>query len=214
MKYLCPEVPWAEIKAVGFDLDGTLYDEFDFITQVYPAVARELTGAPDLNPQILTFMRDRWLERGSSYPHIFRETLAACDAPAESWDDRIARALKVFRAFRPTLTLSPRVEYLLQRLTDAYPLFLISDGNSALQRAKLEALGAGRYFRPENIFVSGDRGVAWDKPSIDSITEVAALSAITKPDTVVYVGDRDRDREFALRAGFHFVDVRSLFRHL
>ena len=31
MKYLSKQIKWEEIRAIGFDLDGTLYDEFDFI---------------------------------------------------------------------------------------------------------------------------------------------------------------------------------------
>ena len=35
MKSLFNKINWDEISYVGFDLDGTLYDEYDFIYNVY-----------------------------------------------------------------------------------------------------------------------------------------------------------------------------------
>ena len=60
---------------IGFDLDGTLYDEFDFIKQAYKEVLvqqDELIPAEYLK-QAYEFMCHRWLEKGSSYPYIFSD---------------------------------------------------------------------------------------------------------------------------------------------
>ena len=45
MKYLCNEIPWERIKAVGFDMDGTIYDEYDFIYQVYQSIANTFSNS-------------------------------------------------------------------------------------------------------------------------------------------------------------------------
>ena len=69
MNALFNNIKWNEVKAVGFDMDGTLYDEYEFISQVYSEINIRLIN--DL--EVLRFMEKRWLEKGSSYPFIFQE---------------------------------------------------------------------------------------------------------------------------------------------
>ena len=73
---LFKNVNWNHITSVGFDMDGTLYDEFDFIKQVYSEINKQLI----LNDSILSFMTERWLEKGSSYPLIFSEAYDKCES--------------------------------------------------------------------------------------------------------------------------------------
>ena len=35
---LYPNINWSEIDCIGLDLDGTLYDEYEFIKQVYYSI--------------------------------------------------------------------------------------------------------------------------------------------------------------------------------
>ena len=66
---LYKDIDWSSITTVGFDMDGTLYDEYDFIKQVYSEINSQLIQ----NNEILLFMNQKWIEKGSSYPHIFDE---------------------------------------------------------------------------------------------------------------------------------------------
>ena len=43
LKYLYPQINWNNINYVGFDLDGTLYDEADFIAQAYIKISNYLS---------------------------------------------------------------------------------------------------------------------------------------------------------------------------
>ena len=67
---LFPEIPWEQIKCVGFDLDGTLYDEFDFIRQVYPTVLQESEHLIESSTQSLVYMLKQKKKKGSSYNRI------------------------------------------------------------------------------------------------------------------------------------------------
>ena len=51
------------IKYVGFDLDGTLYDEFDFIYQVYSKIVKANASLLGDNMSALNWMKERWLEK-------------------------------------------------------------------------------------------------------------------------------------------------------
>lgn len=201
-------------EIVGFDMDGTLYDEFDFIRQVYVPIAAVL--GDDNNSSLesrLQFMLNRWSEKGSSYPLIFEETLERENVPKEFWPEKISTSLKVFRTFVPTLNLSASMQQILEYCNTDKELFLVSDGSSVLQWNKFNALGLNRYFRTENVFISGDHGIATQKPSLASLNAVNVLKKKTEKDRVVFIGDRVQDEIYAKDAGFKFIHIKKLFEN-
>jgi putative hydrolase of the HAD superfamily len=211
MKYLSAEIPWSNLKAVGFDLDGTLYDEFDFIGQIYSRVAEILVTDPANTNLALDFMLARWLEKGSSYPYIFKETLEQFDPDQTGYKTKIDRALEIFRSFAPTLSLSSRMKFTLQELQNKYVLFLVSNGSPILQRNKISALGLETYFKKCNIFISGDHGKELEKPGTALNKKIECLSPTMKPEEIVFIGDREMDKVYARASGFHFVYIDQLF---
>src|SRR5690554_5620600 len=128
---------YQEAKVIGFDLDGTLYDDFDFISRVYREIVEKAGGGPGRREEMMDFMLLRWLEKGSSYPFIFRETQEKYGLRP----DFVEKALMVYRNNSPSLNLSPRVKFLLHRIKkDGKGLFLVTDGNEKLQQKKVETL--------------------------------------------------------------------------
>ena len=74
MNYLLSnDFEWKNIKSVGFDIDGTLYDEFDFIDQVYEEISEIFKDYVINIKEIKIKLLHIWLEKGSSYPYIFKE---------------------------------------------------------------------------------------------------------------------------------------------
>lgn len=204
---LFPEIPWSQICCVGFDLDGTLYDECLFIDQVYRRILDEIAPAWKDTNEVLNFMICRWLEKGSSYPRIFAETWDAFGPAGTDATHFVDRALALFRSFRPKLELPARNRHLLGYLQERFDLFLISDGNPALQRRKFNALGLGVYF-PENRRVfTAELGAGHAKPSS---TAWHHLQLPHSPEQTVFFGDRDCDATFAERLGLHFQKVYNL----
>jgi FMN phosphatase YigB (HAD superfamily) len=207
-----PVPPGKPVRFAGFDMDGTLYDEFDFIRTAYAGIA-DLTdgrGAFLADPAAaLRFMLSRWLEKGSGYPHVFDEAHALHGRGPAARDAFITAALSCFRDAAPVLTLPPRTAHVLSVLSgrsEDVTLFLISDGNPALQRRKAAALGLARFFPPESMIFTGDFGRP--KPAPDAVRR---LPFALRPDETVFFGDRDKDEGFARAAGCRFVRLHAGF---
>lgn len=210
MKSLYPEVDWNKIQIVGFDMDGTLYDELFFIRQVYSPISRLIASEIGENAELIYVkMVNRWMEKGSSYPYIFSEMLEKHQLTEDDRNSIISECLRIFRSFKPQLSLTGEVRSILERFHFNFPLFLITDGHAVLQKSKLESLGLGKFFIPENIGISGMYGKDYQKPSIKIIDKIKALE-FQDPFSVLYFGDREVDAQFANDSGFHFVRVNCM----
>ena len=102
MKSLYKDIDWDKISYVGFDMDGTLYDEYQFISQVYKEISKLL------EPESFLFMKKRWIEKGSSYQHIFSEAFDLYKVNNNK-ATFINEALNIFRNFDPKIKLNDRV---------------------------------------------------------------------------------------------------------
>lgn len=194
---------YMKIKAIGFDLDGTLYKEVNFIEQVYREIVHQLNLPAKESLLIFSFMLRRWLEKGSSYPCIFKETQ---DTFLEANFDFVNYALSIYRSFLPKLTLEPVIRKILQKMKDdGKSLFLVTDGNEKLQQNKIDALSIRDLF--SLIIITGS------SPKPDSSHGEKILEALgCEPREVLFIGDRDIDRSFAVNCGFYFISVQDLWR--
>jgi putative hydrolase of the HAD superfamily len=203
---------WENIKAVGFDLDGTLYDEFDFITQVYEEIALiykdHVLDIKDIKAKLLR----KWIEKGSSYPNIFKEIAEEYIIDSQKKDEVILESLKIFRNFNTNVDLSERIKFLLCDLGVKYEIFIVTDGSSLLQWNKIKSLKIEKYISKKNIIVTGDYGNSFIKPSKQSvlILEIFKNNNIEN-NQVVFIGDREVDHQFAINSGFHFLDIKNIF---
>lgn len=192
-------------------MDGTLYDEFDFIAQAYKAIAEQLAEVCDDNSRaIYVWMIERWLEKGSSYPHIFSEVLQKYEVEATKREPIVIELLDIFRNVNPRLILSNRVQFLLDFFKDNFELFLVTDGGITLQTAKFKALGLEKWFIPENIWISGASGPHYRKPSRHIAEKIKILTSCVQPQHVVFFGDREIDRAFAFNMNYQFVHAHCL----
>lgn len=213
MKYLTKEIDWPNISHVGFDLDGTLYDEFDFIVQAYRRVLTTWSIDNDEigNCTILERMLLRWIEKGSSYPRIFDETLDFLQINQNKRDEYLKNALDVFRSTEPILILSQRMEIALRNFKNKHHLFLITDGQPLLQQNKITSLGLNDFFNSTDIHILGTYGSEFSKPNTEVISKLSFSLADIGKDKIVYIGDRMRDQKFAKNCDIGFCDIRDLF---
>ncbi|MGF1606930.1 MAG: HAD family hydrolase [Rhodothalassiaceae bacterium] len=202
---LFPQVDWSRVEAVGFDLDGTLYDEYDFIDQVYQRLIEEALPA-HAQSRTGRWMRLRWLAKGSSYPHIFTEAAQLAGLSEKEIEPFVARALSIYRTFEPALALPPRVRALLEVAAHQWPIFLVTDGNAALQRRKATALGLDRWIDPARMVFTGALPPGSAKPSAAAFGHLPDIS----PDRSVFFGDRECDAGFARESGCQFVAVAQM----
>ena len=207
LNVLCPNFDCRNIKYVGFDLDGTLYDEFDFIYQVYSKIVKANASLLGDNMSALNWMKERWLEKGSSYNLIFDEAYERFGVGGRKKTFFIEKSVEIFRNFKPDLKLSDRTTTILDDLKDKYRLFLVTDGNSMLQRQKFVSLGLGKWFLKENCIFTGDYGKSNYKPSVKAMQQFFSKCS---PSKCLFFGDRDVDREFAEFAGMNFVRMTNM----
>jgi len=193
---------------IGFDMDGTLYPEREFIAQVYQPIAEQLGNyckAPA--DAIYANLLNRWEEKGSSYPHLFEEVLAFYQVPFA--EKIINQCLAIYRSYEPQLKLADSIIELLNDIRKSKQLFLVTDGNPALQRAKYRALGLDRWFKENEVIFTGDYGASHYKPNVAILHRFEFLEGEDVRRRSIYIGDREIDRQFAHLAGMDFLHVDS-----
>lgn len=198
MKSSFKNIDWDKVSYIGFDMDGTLYDEYEFISQVYLEISKLL------NPKALSYMKKRWLDKGSSYPYIFSEAFDLYNIKCEK-QSFIDEALNIYRNFKPKIKLNIRVKEILKYCKNNYEIFLVTDGNLTLQKNKYISLGLDRFFNDKNVFFTGINTKVFSKPSIESLN---ALSI--DPNKSVFFGDRDCDYQFSINAKMQFQKVKIM----
>lgn len=197
-----------EYDTIGFDLDGTLYDEYEFIFQAYSDVSHVISVTKKINEKLVHDVLCRtWLRNGSS-ADIFQ--LSASQLGTEPFDEMLIwECVDAFRNCDFSLRLTPRCITILDMLINYNKtIFLVTDGNSVLQRKKLDALGLWNWFSGDKIAISGDYGTEYQKPSSYMFTKIK-IETMTKNKTV-YVGDRDVDSEFSKNSGIDFIKAKVM----
>jgi len=148
----------AEIKAIVFDLDDTLYPECAFVLSAYAAVAeafRDRLGDPQQTKADLTAIFDSPDRR-----RAFDALLAKRGMPADR--DLIAAMIDTYRSHTPTISLHRDADAALSRLRNSYRLGLITDGPAVMQNAKVEALGIRSLV--DHVILTDELGEGFGKP--------------------------------------------------
>ena len=193
-------------RAVVLDLDDTLYPEAAYVRSGLRAVAaraQETLGVPaaEAEAELVALFEqgargdtfDRWLAaRGLGDEVVVGDLVAA------------------YRGHAPDIDPFPDAAPLLARLRgDGCRVGLLSDGDPAVQGAKLDALGLRDAF--DAIVFTGELGPGAGKPSPRGYEEVLTRLGGTPPGAAVYVSDNPaKDFLGARRAGMRSVRVRPV----
>lgn len=174
------------IRAVVFDLDGTLVDSFEAIHASLVAAMKALGLPPwDLETTV------RHVGRGVDF------LLEAAVGPA--WKER---ALDLFRTDYAATCLTrtrllPTVSQTLPRLArSGYAQAVATNKPIEFTRRILDHLGIASYFR----CVLGPEQVSRPKPAPDMLQAILACLDV-QPSECLYVGDMPLDVETAAQAG-------------
>lgn len=175
-----PEV----IKAIVFDLDGTLYVSEPFEQAIWASVSRyagELLGTtPQEAGQQLSQLRERLsTERGTQ--QTLAVAIEALGGSVPEMHRRFALELEPQQFLQP----DPRVRPLLDRLRARYRSWLLTNNNRVLTDKILAQLGIEDCF--QRVITIND---TWrpkpDQTVLDRLLQELALP----PETVLFVGDR------------------------
>jgi putative hydrolase of the HAD superfamily len=189
------------IKAVLFDLDGTLYDRdrlaVDLFHAQYAAFAHELRGIG-----YERFVRDAV----AMDDHGYGVKEAGYRALVQSWSLDAALADRLVAHFWASYddycTLTDDVRHTLAELRRrGFKLGVITNGPSAMQRRKLAVLGLEKAF--DAILVSEEESVR--KPDAEIFRRALSRCGVQAHEAL-FVGDHPvADVEGAHRAGLHAV---------
>lgn len=174
--------PLAELEAVVFDLDDTLYLETDYVRSGFRAVAAVLADkGGDAEP--IRELLWRAFEQGPR-ERVFNSVLKEL---GRSEDGALIEGLvKCYREHRPVLQLEEPMRELLGRLRGLYRLGLLTDGFLPAQRYKVEALELADAF--DCIIYTEQLGRAFWKPAVAGF-ELMSEKLGCKGSGCVYVAD-------------------------
>jgi len=181
-----------DLKALLFDLDGTLLDSFSVHYEAYEAMFARFG---------IRITRETFL---ASYSPNWYLTYESMGLPKDSWGDANSHWLE--EAAKRQADLFPGVREMLQRLSGSHSVGLVTSGSRARVMADLERTGIMSYF---HVLVTGD-DVTRPKPSPEGL-ELALRRLRLQPAEAVYVGDAYADYEMARSAGVDFIGVLSAF---
>ncbi len=186
------------LKAIFFDLDGTLLDDGDAISHALTLACHTVHNRwPEIDASVLATVYRQVSEAAwSNYDRELRHLVHPEAMIASVWRAALAHwqvddpstereAAEVYWTHRlrnclPYADVSPHLE----ELATKFPLYLLTNGAPAMQRAKVTASGLASFF--QRVFVGGDflRG----KPD-QAIFRAALTAANCQPFQAVHIGD-------------------------
>ncbi|HSB89625.1 MAG TPA: HAD family hydrolase [Anaerolineales bacterium] len=189
-------------RAVGFDLDDTLYPERAFVLSGFAAAAEWLEGETGTAAQETLAQLTDLFEAGVR-GDTFDRWLRSQQLPVAAYR---AGMIQAYRKHKPRLSPFADVPPALERLRANYRLGLATEGARAVQEAKLEAIGVRDRF--DAVILLGEEERSQWKPNPWPLTRLAEALQIS-PKGMVYVGDNpQKDFEAARRAGMTSVRLR------
>jgi phosphoglycolate phosphatase-like HAD superfamily hydrolase len=212
LKCLYPEVDWNAVDTIGFDMDGTLYDEAEFISQAYQPISEHFARLVQYDADYVHHhLYTQWLCRGSSYNKIFEDFLSVHTGNSEVVSSGVGEAISLFRKCTPALSLPGRTRTILTEIGAEPMLFLVTDGNAEMQKRKADALSLDRWIPRENWVFTALSGPHAHKPAINSLWNNTHLAErLGDRSRIVFFGDRVVDRDFAANIGAQFVLVKNM----
>lgn len=202
------------IKAIGFDMDDTLYDRDLIYRSAYDLVTRYVVKSDvEFEKFNLVYQECSLVEyqKFMSGEKTFDEYQLDrfVDAFKELNIDIDIDQAKIFQAIydyqKKHVQLRQFMEKILLDLVerDDIKIFLLTNGPSDNQRKKIKNLKLDKFFSEDEIFISGDLSVSKpDRKIFDHVSEKLNLD----PSSIVYIGDNlENDVIGALEVGWQAI---------
>ena len=169
------------IKAIGFDLDDTLYDRSEYYKKIFNIMSQSIVDSDvdfkefyhcfqffsDLEYE--KFIQGKKSKKDYQIDRVI-ETYRHFDTLISREDAIIFDALYLY--YREELVYREYAENLLARLKEeGFYLFILTNGASEDQRNKLRKLSISKYIPEERWFVSDELGTTKPESEIFKIVE-------------------------------------------
>lgn len=165
---------------IVFDLDDTLYPEIEFVYSGFQAVALFLE--PILNRSCTEILNGLKQELAVKRAFVFNRYLEKCGFKNKHL---VEQCLSIYRKHDASINLYPEADDCLRRL-QAYPLYIVTDGNKRVQKQKFIALGLEERVR--KCLCTYAYGTKYTKPSPYCFFKIAAMEKVS-PAEIVYIAD-------------------------
>lgn len=172
------------IKVIIFDMDDTLYKEYDFVFGGFKVVAnyiekKYLINSNKIYNEIINIFNKEG--RGQIFDKI-------CDK--YNIDEDIKSLVDIYRYHKPNIELYDDAEEILKWCKENnIKTGLITDGMSKIQWNKIKALKLDKKI--DKIIVSDDFGEEYWKPHIRTYKEIMEYFNV-KGENAIYVGDNPK----------------------
>jgi putative hydrolase of the HAD superfamily len=193
----------ANLKAVIFDLDDTLYEERLFFLSGFAVVA-DFLEKRGVGANAFTVALLNNYHHSEGRQQVFQKLAARLGFPVE-W---LPEMVTMFRSHRPVISLTADAREVLSylRLTCHLRLGCVTDGWSAVQRRKIEALAVEPLL--DAVVIADEFGREFWKPHPKPF-HVCCARLDVEPGEAVFVGDNpERDMVGAHRAGLTSIRIR------
>lgn len=184
-------------NSIIFDLDNTIYEEKEFLHQVYKYIAKNIFYESGYNDEeVLNFLIKSLKNCGRS--SNFSETLKRF--PIAKVDE--AHLVKMMRAFKP-VTLLKKMSWFEEFCTSLpnFEIKIITNGDPRQQKNKIDSL---RITNPTFI-VFANKTIP--KPNPSAFEWLNETKLLKDP---VFVGDSEIDKNFAINCNINFVNVKNI----
>ena len=163
-----------------FDLDDTLYDEYQFVLGGFKSVAHWLSTSYGFQEKDIV-SRLIYIYNRDGRVHIFNKLLTELSIFTKI---NLSKCISKYRSHEPQLELYNSAKDLLKLLTNQP--YLVTDGNKLVQKSKIIALGLDKTFK--KCFVTHNYGLKAAKPSLHCFEKIKLLEKCDYG-KIIYVGD-------------------------
>ncbi|GIP19114.1 haloacid dehalogenase [Paenibacillus montaniterrae] len=172
-------------KVIVFDLDDTLYDEYEYVKSGFQAVSEYL-------------WREFGFDTNETYNRMWNSL--KCEGRGTIFDGLlkyfgitqrkyVKKCLSVYRLHQPEIILPKESNEILRQLHKKVPLYLVTDGNKVVQANKIYALRLEMYMK--KCYITYRYGHAKSKPSPYCFQLIAKSEGVSTAD-IVYIGDNPK----------------------
>lgn len=178
------------MDSIIFDVDGTLWDSTGIVAEAWTHYLKEIGISMDISSQRLMGLF------GQLLPDIAQQLF-----PDKNKEEQLRLIDGCCQAEHKALLkqcapLYPGLEDTLQKLSQKYPLFIVSNCQAGYIEVFLEATGFSKYFKGH--LCPGDTG----KDKAGNIAQIVQDYGLSSP---IYVGDTLGDYHACQKAGVTFV---------
>lgn len=192
------------LKAIGFDLDNTLYDQKQFEYFAFWITAEEVSKYYCVNKDRY-FLLLKQLFNKNIHEYTFDKAIQLYIGKIpKDWESFVKeRLLPVYRFAKPKLNLFYWVEKFVKETKErGIKLAVITNGNAVIQKYKIDALGLRKFF--DKIYISDEFTPQARKPDT-TLFKYFLRDFNLKGKDVIYIGDNIKTDSSCQKLGIKFI---------